>query len=88
MGEAQHDPAVRELVARADVLGPTTRAVLTRVRPVAPCMPEPALASAQLTGPVISQVLTTSTPLSTRALRAHVTTLLAAWQTPLHPQRR
>ena len=88
VGEAQHDQAVRELVAGADVLGPTTRAVLSRVRPVAPCMPEPALASAQLTGPVLSQVLTTSTPLSTRALRAHVTTLLAAWQTPPHSQRR
>jgi AcrR family transcriptional regulator len=91
VGEAQHDHTVRELVAGADVLGPTTRAVLARVRPVAPAMPEPALASAQLTGPVLSQVLAAPVPLSARSLRTHVTTLLAAWQQPLpaaRPARR
>jgi AcrR family transcriptional regulator len=80
VGEAQHDSAVRTLVRAADVLGPTTREVLDRVRPSAPGMPEPTLAAAQLTGPILSQVLTASAPLPDEALDRHAATLLTAWR--------
>jgi hypothetical protein len=44
------DTAVRTLVEQADLLTMSARDVLTRVRPVAPAMPGPALATAQLVG--------------------------------------
>lgn len=75
VGEAQHDPAVRALVHQADVLAPATDAVLDRVRPA----PDRTLARAQLIGPVVTQILTSGTPLTDAQLDAHVAALLAAW---------
>jgi AcrR family transcriptional regulator len=80
VGEAQHDPAVRALVQRADLLAPSANAVLDRVRPAAPAMPERRLARAELIGPVLTQVLTAGTPLAGRLLDAHVAVLLAGWR--------
>ncbi|GAA0601393.1 TetR/AcrR family transcriptional regulator [Kribbella sandramycini] len=80
IGEAQHDPAVLGLVRQADLLGASAGDVLERVRPVAPEMPDAALATAQLIGPVVSAVLTSPSPLPPKALRLHVTTLLKAWR--------
>jgi AcrR family transcriptional regulator len=77
VGEAQHDPAVRDLVHGADLLGAST--VLDRVRPVAPAMPSPALCTAQFVGPVVYRVLTTRSPFSDAELREHVRTLLVSW---------
>lgn len=79
VGAAQHDPVVRALLAGVDVLGPVAAAVLDRVRPSAPGMPAAPLATAQLTGPVLAQVLTGRAALSGRELRVHVTGLLRAW---------
>jgi AcrR family transcriptional regulator len=79
IGEAQHDPAVRELVEGADVLTSSTRAVLARVRAVAPGMPADRLAAAQLTGPLLSEILIGPKPFSQRQLRTHVEQLLRAW---------
>lgn len=79
IGEAQHDPAVRDLVNQADLLTASARDVLASVRPAAPGMPGPGLATAQLTGPVISQILTAPEPLSPDLLREHVAALLRAW---------
>ncbi len=79
VGEAQHDPAVRELVANAEILAPTARAVLGRVRSTVPGVPGARLAVAQLTGPVIVQILLGPAPLGARQLRAHVDDLLIAW---------
>jgi AcrR family transcriptional regulator len=78
VGEAQHDPAVRDLVHRGDLLGASAGAVLDRVRPVAPAMPPPGLCAAQFVGPVVYQVLT-GHALSDDELREHVRTLLASW---------
>lgn len=80
VGEAQHDPSVRDLVHRADLLAPTADAVLDRVRPAAPAMPDRKLARVQLIGPVVTQVLTMGTPLADPLLGAHVTVLLAGWR--------
>lgn len=74
------DTAVRTLVEQADLLTMSARDVLTRVRPVAPAMPGPALATAQLVGPVLIAVLTSAKPLSRRLLTAHVDTILRAWR--------
>lgn len=79
VGEAQHDPTVRALVGQADLLAPTADAVLDRLRPAAP---DRALARAQLIGPVVTQILTTGTPLTDAQLDAHVAVLLAAWGRP------
>ncbi|PRY38794.1 TetR/AcrR family transcriptional regulator [Umezawaea tangerina] len=81
VGEAQHDPAVRDLVRTADPLGTSARAVLDRVRRTAPAMPDPALCTAHLVGPVVYQVLTAQTALPDTELRAHVTDLVARWST-------
>jgi hypothetical protein len=43
-------------------------------------MPEESLCAAQLTGPVVTQILTTPEPLPERLLRAHVAALLRAWR--------
>ena len=80
IGEAQHDPAVRDLVNQADLLTASARDVLESVRPAAPGLPALSLATAQLTGPVISQILTAPEPLSPGLLREHVAALLRAWQ--------
>ncbi len=80
VGEAQHDPAVRELVREAQLLAISASAVLERVRPAAPNMPELNLASVQLDGPVVAYVLTGSEPLTSRQLKEHVTGLLKAWR--------
>jgi AcrR family transcriptional regulator len=79
VGEAQHDPAVRDLLQRADVLTPSALAVLDRVRTVAPDMPENDLAVAQLTGPLLSRALISPGPLSGELLRVHAEGLLRAW---------
>ena len=79
IGEAQHDPAVRTLVREADLLNASARAVLHRVRPKAPGMPGDALATAQLAGPVVTQLLTAQDPIGQSAMRAHAAALLKAW---------
>ncbi|WP_232519796.1 TetR/AcrR family transcriptional regulator [Actinosynnema pretiosum] len=79
LGEAQHDPAVRDLVREADVVSTATGEVLRRVRPVAPAMPPPALASAQLVGPVLTRVLEVDDEFSPELLDAHAELLLKAW---------
>ena len=81
VGEAQHDPAVRDLVHTADLLGTSARAVLDRVRPVAPAMPSADLGTAQFVGPVVYQALTTGTGFPDDDLREHVRTLLDRWST-------
>jgi AcrR family transcriptional regulator len=80
IGEAQHDPAVRDLVNRADLLTASARDVLERVRAAAPGMPAASLCTAQLTGPVVSQILTAPAPLAAALLRDHVAALLRAWR--------
>ncbi|WP_073251882.1 TetR/AcrR family transcriptional regulator [Cryptosporangium aurantiacum] len=80
VGEAQHDPAVRELLRATDPLAAPTATVLDGLRPSHPGMPEPVLAAAQLTGPVVAAVLTTAAPLTTAQVRTHVETLIAAWE--------
>lgn len=80
VGEAQHDPVVRVLVQRADLLAPTADLVLDQVRPGTPAMPEPELARVQLIGPVVTQILTAGTPLADAQLQAHVAVLLAGWR--------
>jgi AcrR family transcriptional regulator len=79
VGEAQHDLAVRDLVDRADPLTESARDVLDRVRDSVPGLPEPELCTAQLTGPVVTRILTRSTPLPEPLLAAHVASLLRAW---------
>jgi AcrR family transcriptional regulator len=81
LGEAQHDPAVHELVRAADLLDHATTAVLDRIRSHAPAMPDPRLAAAQLAGPIVTVILTTGAGLTHRQLTVHVKTLLTAWQT-------
>lgn len=80
IGEAQHDPEVRDLVARADLLAAPTAAVLARVAPSAPALPAPTLATAQLVGPPIAHLLTTGSPLPAADLRSHARLLLKAWR--------
>jgi AcrR family transcriptional regulator len=80
IGEAQHDPAVRALVQAADLLTASARGVLERIRPAAPGMPDAGLATAELTGPVLSQILTGAEPLPARSLALHVAHLLTAWR--------
>lgn len=79
LGEAQHDPAVRELVGAADLLTTSASAVLDRVRPHTAGMPEARLAAAQLTGPVLTVVLETGRALPPDLVASHARTLLAAW---------
>jgi AcrR family transcriptional regulator len=79
IGEAQHDPVVRDLVHQADLLTLSARDLLQRVRRSAPNMPEAGLCAAQLTGPVVTQILTAPAPLSGPLLEAHVAALLRAW---------
>ena len=80
LGEAQHDPEVRELLCTADVLAEPTQIVLDRVRPVAPAMPEDRLAATQLYGPILAQVLTTGSGLTRSLLKTHANSLLYAWR--------
>ena len=79
LGEAQHDPEVRDLLRTVDVLAEPTRTVLERVRPFAPSMPNALLASTQLYGPVLAQVLTTGSGLSGTMLTTHAALLLKCW---------
>jgi hypothetical protein len=80
IGEAQHDPAVRELVRGADLLSASARTVLQRVRTGASGVPDDTLAMAQLIGPVLTQILTAQDPFDEHAMRAHAATLLKSWQ--------
>jgi AcrR family transcriptional regulator len=80
LGEAQHDPEVRELLRTADVLAVSTQIVLDQIRPVAPAMPDDRLAATQLYGPILAQVLTTGTGLTRSLLKTHANSLLYAWQ--------
>jgi AcrR family transcriptional regulator len=80
LGEAQHDPAVRDLVRAADPLAPSARRVLDRIRPATPGMPTDTLAAAQLIGPVLSHALIATGPLPTATLRRHAACLLTAWR--------
>lgn len=82
VGEAQHDPVVRELVEQADLLTPSACTVLSRVRSSAPGMPPLGLAAAQLVGPVVFRVLTGPSPLPGRSLRLLVDSLATAWRCP------
>ncbi|MYW04253.1 TetR/AcrR family transcriptional regulator [Streptomyces sp. SID3343] len=79
LGEAQHDTVVRDLVRSADLVGTATAAVLARVRPNAPRMPPPPLATAQLAGPVVAVILETGNPLPATLLVDHAELLLTAW---------
>jgi AcrR family transcriptional regulator len=79
LGEAQHDPAVRELLGGAVVLSPTAHAVLERHRAGCPSMPTLALATDQLLGPALTRVLLGRAPLAGRELGTHVDCLLRAW---------
>jgi len=88
LGEAQHDPAVGELLRTANVLAEPTRTVLDRVRPVAPCMPDLRLATTQLYGPVLAQVLTTGTGLPGAMLTTHASLLLQGWGVKSTPRPR
>jgi len=89
VGEAQHDPDVRQLVERTDLLTASARPVLLRVRPFTKAMPVIELAAAQLAGPVLSWTLTTPEPFTDAALRAHADTLASGWQMKVesHPKR-
>lgn len=62
LGEAQHDPAVAELLARNDLLGDSARLVIARV--TEDDLPEPALgrAVATLVGPAFFWALTGHDP--------------------------
>jgi len=88
VGEAQHDPAVRQLIERADLLTTSARPVLLRVQPFTKAMPAIELAAAQLAGPVLSQALTTPEPFTDDALRAHADTLASGWHARFgsHPE--
>ena len=79
VGEAQHDPAVRDLVHSADLLGVSARTVLDRALPGARAMPSPDLCTAQFLGPVVYRALTAPTPFADEELREHVRTLLDSW---------
>ena len=79
IGEAQHDPAVLDLIRSADVLAEPARKVLARIRPVAPSMPDLRLATAQLYGPVLAHVLTSGTGLSSTMQTTHASLLLQCW---------
>ncbi|MET1072388.1 MAG: TetR/AcrR family transcriptional regulator [Umezawaea sp.] len=81
VGEAQHDPTVRDLVRTADPLGTSARTVLDRVREAAPAMPDAALCTAHLVGPVVYQVLTAQTALPDDEVRAHAADLVDRWST-------
>ena len=80
VGEGQHDPAVRELLREADVLGASTRTVLERIRETMPAMPPLELASDQLIGPMLSRVLLGREPLNPKERATHVDCLVAAWR--------
>lgn len=79
VGEAQQDTAVRDLLAGAEPVTPAAVVVLERVRGHGVAVPEPGLAAAQLTGPVLARALLGPTPLDRPALRVHASTLLGAW---------
>jgi AcrR family transcriptional regulator len=79
VGEAQHDPAVLDMIRTTDVLAEPTGSVLDRVRPVAPAMPDIQLAATQLYGPVLAHVLTTGTGLPNAVLMTHASFLLQGW---------
>jgi AcrR family transcriptional regulator len=79
LGEAQQDPAVRELLRTADVLAEPTKTMLDRIRPVASSMPDVRLATTQLYGPVLAHVLTTGTGLPSAMLTTHVSLLVQGW---------
>jgi AcrR family transcriptional regulator len=79
LGETQHDPAVRDLVQAATPLARTTGAVLERVRPRVPGLPDQELAFPQLVGPVMLPLLTGAGPLPPARLAEHVERLLRAW---------
>jgi AcrR family transcriptional regulator len=80
LGEAQHDPEVRELLRTVDVLAEPTQTVLDRVRPLALSMPNVRLASTQLYGPVLAQVLTTGGGFSRPMLSTYASLLLQCWE--------
>jgi AcrR family transcriptional regulator len=79
VGEAQHDPAVRELVQSAALLTGGALRLLDELRAELPAMPERNLAVTQLLGPVHFAVLTGSRSPSARQLAAHAHCLLRAW---------
>jgi AcrR family transcriptional regulator len=80
LGEAQHDPAVRDLLGKDDPLATATDAVLDRHRSHAHAMPDARLAAAQLVGPVVLPILTTGSALPGPILTAHAKSLMTAWQ--------
>lgn len=80
LGEAQHDPAVAELIARADVLGAAARPVLDRVRAAGALAADldPDQAVAELVGPVVYRLLTRGDVLGEADLAGFVDRFLAA----------
>ena len=75
LGEAQHDAAVRALVAEADLLAAPARAVLAYL----PTAPDDQLAVAELCGPIVLSVLTTGRPPEPGVLETHAGNLIRAW---------
>ncbi|MYS21932.1 transcriptional regulator, TetR family [Streptomyces sp. DvalAA-14] len=80
LGEAQHDPAVRDLLRDDDPLATATNAVLDRHRSHARAMPDTELAAAQLVGPVVLPILTNGIAIPRSLLTAHAAILMTAWQ--------
>ena len=79
LGEAQHDPEVRTLLANAVVLSPPVHELLVRLRPGLPAMPPIGLATDEVVGPVLSRILMGREPLSRKEIGLHADGLLKAW---------
>lgn len=88
LGEAQHDTAVRELVAEADLLAAPARAVVDSLRSRLPSVPGDQLAAAELCGPTVLSILGTGRPPSPPDLATHVVNLIRAWGEPRVPGDR
>lgn len=84
---AQHDPAVRRLIASDDILGTSARRVLDRVTPAGTA---PERATAQLIGPALFWIMSGRDParLDTRALARDVLRTLEADRPGAAPARR
>lgn len=80
IGEAQHDASVMTLVQEADLIGGATRRLLESVALQLPGLTDLDLATEQLTGPLLSHVLTRATAPSDEFLWNHTSTLMFAWE--------
>jgi AcrR family transcriptional regulator len=79
LGEAQHDPVVRDLLGSAVVLSPPTHELLARLSRALPAVPAKALATDQIVGPVLARLLMGREPLSSKEIGQHAECLLKAW---------